>query len=200
MFIELTDHLRCIADHDEQFVVLLPDRMEGRRVMAGTIGCPVCGATVPVVDGAMDFGGPPPPPTGATNLTAEAIVALLGLEGPGGFIALLGAAGGLADQLTARLPGVRFVLINPPAGVVGSETTSVVRAGRLPVKAASMRSLVVSADHGVDRGWVGPAVRAVLPGNRVVIEGPSEPDQGLELLARTTDLWVARRPTTALRR
>lgn len=200
MFIELTDHLRCIADHDEQFVILLPDRMDGRRVMAGTIGCPVCGTTVAVVEGAMDFGGSPAPPSGATNLSAEGIVTLLGLEGAGGFIAVLGAAGGLVDQLAARLPGARFVLINPPAAVVGSETASVVRAGRLPVKAASMRGVVVSADHGSDPVWVAAAIQAVLPGNRVIVEGPLEPDGGLELLARTTDLWVARKPTTTLRR
>ncbi len=200
MFIELTDHLRCIAGHDEQFVILLPDRMDGRRVMAGTIGCPVCGTTVSVVDGTMDFGGPPPPPPGPTNLSAEAIVTLLGLEGPGGFIALLGAAAGMVDQLAARLPGARFVLINPPPGVVGSEAGSVVRAGRLPVKAASMRGVVVSADHGADPAWVAAAVQAVLPGNRVIVEGPLAPGDQLDVLARTTDLWVARKPTTTVRR
>ena len=103
MFIELTDHLRCIAGHDEQFVLLLPDRMDGRRVMAGTVGCPVCGATVSVVEGAMDFGGPPPPPSSPTGLSVEAIITLLGLEGPGGFIALLGAAAGLAVVLSGRV-------------------------------------------------------------------------------------------------
>ncbi len=200
MFIELTDHLRCIAGHDEQFVILLPDRMDGRRVMAGTVGCPVCGATVSVVEGAMDFGGPPPPPSSPTGLSVEAIITLLGLEGPGGFIALLGAAAGLADQLTARLPGARLVLINPPAGVAGSETISVIRAGRLPIKAASMRGVVVAADHGADPVWVAAAVQAVLPGNRVIVEGPLAPDDGLELLAQTTDLWVARKPTATVRR
>ncbi len=42
MHIELTDLLRCPADHDEAFLVLLPDRMEGRRVLAGHLGCPMC--------------------------------------------------------------------------------------------------------------------------------------------------------------
>lgn len=200
MFIELTDHLRCIADHAEQFVVLLPDRMAGRRVMAGTVGCPVCGIVVPVVDGTMDFGGPKPPASGPTNLSADAIVTLLGLEGPGGFIAIIGTAGGLADQVLAQMPGARFVLVNPPAGVVGSETASVVRAGRLPVKISSMRGVVVSADHGADPAWVAAAVGAVLPGNRVVVESALPPDDGLEVLARTDQLWVARKPVTILRR
>lgn len=200
MFIELTDHLRCISDHAEQFVVLLPDRMEGRRVMAGTVGCPVCGTVVPVVDGTMDFGGPSPPGPAPTSLTADAIVTLLGLEGPGGFIAIIGAAGGVADEVAARMPGARFVLVNPPAGVTGSETSSVVRAGRLPVKGSSMRGVVVSADHGADPAWVAAAIGATLPGNRVVVESAVGPDEGLELLGRTDQLWVARKPVTVLRR
>ena len=43
MFIELTDHLRCPADHEEAFLVLLPDQMDGRAVRGGALGCPVCG-------------------------------------------------------------------------------------------------------------------------------------------------------------
>src|SRR2546421_743598 len=56
MFIELTDHLRCPADHEEQFLVLLPDRMEGRSVLSGELGCPVCGRVVRVEEGVADFG------------------------------------------------------------------------------------------------------------------------------------------------
>ncbi len=200
MFIELTDHLKCIADHTEQFVVLLPDRMEGRRVMAGTVGCPVCGTVVPVVDGELDFGGQPAPMAGPTTLTAEAIATFLGLEGPGGFIAIVGGAGQLAVAVSAMMPGARFVLVNPPPAVTGSETASVVRAGRLPIKASSMRGVVVSADHGADPGWVAAAVEAVLPGNRVIVESTQSPLGHLEILARTDDLWVARTPVTTLRR
>ncbi len=62
MFIELTDHLRCPADHDESFLVLLPERMEGRSVRAGRLGCPVCGRTFELVDGVLDLGGAAPDP------------------------------------------------------------------------------------------------------------------------------------------
>ena len=40
MFIELTDHLRCPADHEESYLVLLPDRMEGRSVRERAAGLP----------------------------------------------------------------------------------------------------------------------------------------------------------------
>ena len=61
MFIELTDHLRCPADHDESFLVLLPDRMEGRSVRTGHLGCPVCGRTFQLADGVLDTGDAPAP-------------------------------------------------------------------------------------------------------------------------------------------
>jgi len=43
MYIELTDHLRCPENHEERFLVLLPDRVEDRSVRTGQLGCPVCG-------------------------------------------------------------------------------------------------------------------------------------------------------------
>ena len=66
MFIELTDHLRCPADHPERYLVLLPDRIVERSVIAGRLGCPVCGRTWAVAEGVAELGGPPPaPPSGA---------------------------------------------------------------------------------------------------------------------------------------
>jgi uncharacterized protein YbaR (Trm112 family) len=67
MYIELTDHLRCPENHEERFLVLLPDRVEDRSVRTGQLGCPVCGRTFVLVDGVLDVGGaadlPDPGPT-----------------------------------------------------------------------------------------------------------------------------------------
>ena len=60
MFIELTDHLRCPADHEESYLVLLPDRMDGRSVREGRLGCPVCGRTYRLANGILDLGGDTP--------------------------------------------------------------------------------------------------------------------------------------------
>ena len=60
MHIELTDHLRCPMSHDESFVVLLPDAMDGRLVTAGHLGCPVCGWATAWTDAIPDFGGGTP--------------------------------------------------------------------------------------------------------------------------------------------
>jgi len=62
MFIELTDHLRCPADHDEAFLVLLPDRVEGRSVRTGTLGCPICDRRFALQDGVLDTGDVSSPP------------------------------------------------------------------------------------------------------------------------------------------
>lgn len=198
MFIELTDHLRCPADHPEAFLVLLPDLMAGRRVAAGSLGCLVCGRVFPVADGVVDFGGDPPA-TRPTALSAAAIATVLGLDGPGGYLALFGEVGGLASDLAALAPGIRMVLINPPAGVADSEVGSVLRAGRSPLKSRSMRGVVLSEDHGAVPEWAEAAIEAVLPGNRLMVEGPRVGRAGLEILAETGRIWVARTATTAFR-
>jgi hypothetical protein len=174
--------------------------MAGRRVAAGTLGCPSCGRVVSVRESGLDFGGDPPAPR-PTVLSPEAVAAFLALEGPGGYLALFGTAGGAAAQLAMMLPGIRLVLVNPPTASTAAtvEAASIIRAGRSPLKTGSMRGVVVSADHGADPSWVDAAIEAVLPGNRVVIEGPRSNRPDLEVLGDAGGVWVARRSTTSVR-
>lgn len=196
MFIELTDHLICPDDHEEQFLVLLPGEMAGRRVVSGDLGCPVCRRVVRVMDGVADFGPAPAPPApsapGPDGLTGEAVAALLGLSGPGGFVALTGSVTAIASDLIRRMPGVSLVLINPPPGTQDAIEASVLRSPRLPLKTGSMRGVVLGADFAARMEWVAAAERAVLPGLRVVSEG-GDPSPGLELLARNASCWVGRK-------
>ncbi len=195
MFIELTDHLRCPAGHAEQFLVLLPEAMDGRRVLRGDLGCPVCGKVVRLVDGIADFGGGTPS-DGQTGLSADAVAAFLGLSGPGGYVALAGAVTSLATELAGLLPGVRFALVNPPAGTADSAVGSVLRAGSLPLKASSMRGVVLGADLAPMAAWPADAVRSLLPGLRIVSEGGEPPGHGVELLARVEGCWVGKKQGT----
>jgi len=192
VFIELTDHLRCPLDHPEHFLVLLPSRMEGRRVLTGELGCPVCGTVVHLAGGIADWGATSPS-TAGTGLSADAVAAFLGLSGPGGFVLLAGGVATLAPGLARQLPGVRLVLVNPPAGTADSEDASVVRAPRLPVKSASMRGAVIGADMTGFPGRVEECVAAVLPGLRVVGEGGDPPAAGVEVLGESEGCWVVRR-------
>ncbi len=209
MFIELTDHLRCPSEHPEQFLVLLPEVMDGRRVMQGEVGCPVCGKVVPLREGILDFDsdrGGDPVRTGESDggevsmpLSAEAALALLGIEGPGGYLLLVDQAASLAREVESLLPGVGLVLLNPPVsltvgwGQAGSTAISVIRSPRMPVKASSMRGAVIGGKASRDPVWVAEAGRVVLPGLRMVSTGPVPPEMPFEILAEAPGCWVGRR-------
>jgi uncharacterized protein YbaR (Trm112 family) len=192
MFIELTDHLRCPADHEEAFLILLPETMDGRRVQDGALGCPACHREFPVAAGIVDFGGGLAASEPCT-LPAEAAYALLGLDGPGGYLALLGAAGGLADDLSGRLPGIHLVLVNPPADSDLPSGGSILRAPRLPLQQRSMRGAVIPGELSRDPGWLEGAIACVLPGLRVVGEGPAPERPDVTIMAQAGGWWVGRR-------
>jgi uncharacterized protein YbaR (Trm112 family) len=193
MFIELTDHLRCPADHDESFLVLLPDHMEGRAVQSGQLGCPVCGRTFQLVDGVFDSGdAPSPAPSGSETsaLDAAALTALLGLSGPGGYLTLVGGVAALGEQVAGENPGVALVAVNPGNQVKDSPRMSVIRSGRIPLKSQSMRGAVLSRPYADDSSWVREAARIVLPGLRIVGEGADPPSDLIDLMASAGGVWV----------
>jgi uncharacterized protein YbaR (Trm112 family) len=190
MFIELTDHLRCPADHTESYLVLLPDQMEGRSVRAGRLGCPVCGRTYTLSDGVLDLGGGGAPLPETTLLGPEALTALVGLGGPGGYLVLVGRPGAAWREVAERNPGIGLVAVNPPSDVADEPGISVLRGGVLPLKSRSMRGVVLGSPFGGDPGWVAEAVRVVLPGLRVAGEGPVPEPGALELMAAAGGAWV----------
>jgi uncharacterized protein YbaR (Trm112 family) len=193
VFIELTDHLRCPADHDESFLVLLPGTMEGRSVRTGDLGCPVCGRTFQLKDGVFDTGDAPATEVTGSVLDADAITALVGLSGPGGYLTLVGAAGALWSELAERNSGVALVAVNPPRSVVDGPGISVIRSSSLPLKTGSMRGVVLSRPLADEVSWVKEAARVVLYGLRVVGEGKEPPSDIIELLASADGVWVGTR-------
>ena len=190
MFIELTDHLRCPREHDEAFLVLVPDRMQGRRVIAGRLGCPVCDWHTEWTEGVPDFGAAPAASDNDTGLDAAGALALLGLDGPGGWVALAGGAGTLAADLAALLPDVHLVAINPPATVLSEGAVSVIRSGVWPIKRHALRGVVVGADAA---DHAAAAIASVLPGLRAAGEGALPVlGTGDEVVAEAPGLWVVR--------
>jgi uncharacterized protein YbaR (Trm112 family) len=190
MFIELTDHLRCPEDHEESFLVLLPDQMDGRSVITGHLGCPVCGRTYSVKEGILELGGAPGGLTGETRLTADALTALAGLSGPGGYFALVGPLGSLATAFHEANPGVALVAVNPPGDVADAPGISVIRAPLIPLKSRSMRGVALGRPLADDPFWRGEASRVVLPGLRIVGEGAEPADDVIELMASAEGVWV----------
>jgi uncharacterized protein YbaR (Trm112 family) len=193
MFIELTDHLRCPADHDEAFLVLLPDRVEGRSVRTGTLGCPICDRRFALRDGVLDTGDAPSPGVEPGKLTAEALAPLAGLNGPGGYLVLVGPPAALWRDVAELVPGVALVAVNPPPEVMDEAGISVLRGGRLALKTSSMRGVALGPPYGGDPAWVREAARAVLPGLRVVGEGPDPDPDLVDLMASAGGVWVGTR-------
>jgi uncharacterized protein YbaR (Trm112 family) len=185
MFIELTDHLRCPADHAESYLVLLPDAMHERSVRAGRLGCPVCGRTYVLTDGVLDLGGGEIALPDTTLLGADALTALVGLSGPGGYLVLVGRPAAAWREVADRNSGVGLVAVNPPPDVGDEPGISVLRSAVLPLKSRSMRGVVLG-----NPGWVGEAARVVLPGLRVAGEGPAPDPSTLELMAAAGGAWV----------
>ena len=190
MFIELTDHLRCPADHEESFLVLLPDRMEDRSVREGRLGCPVCGRTYLLEDGVLDLGGEVPQPPEATLLEPEPLTALLGLSGPGGYLVLVGRPAARWREVAELNPGVGLVAVNPGPEVMDTPGISVLRSDSLPLKSRSMRGVVLGSPYGSDPRWVTAGARVVLPGLRVAGEGLFPDSAPIELMATAGGVWV----------
>jgi uncharacterized protein YbaR (Trm112 family) len=192
MFIELTDILRCPADHEEQVLVLLPDGVTDRQVESGQLGCMECGRIYPIRDGVAEF-GTGPRPSGATKLDATAMAAFLGLAGAGGYVALLGEPGAAWAGLAELIGAVHIVGVNPPSGTKAGPGISLVRGGMIPVRSRHLRGVVLGPTTAGEAHWVREAVRVVLPGLRVVGEGPTPSAPDLEVLAGAEGVWVARR-------
>jgi len=192
MFIELTDILRCPADHEENVLVLLPDGVSDRQVQAGHLGCMECGLVYPVREGVAEFGPVSTEVRRSERLTGPAMAALLGLGGPGGYVALVGGAGEGWPGFAAAIDGVHVVAVNPPPDLPSGRGVSVVRGGSIPVKSRHLRGVVLGPGFASDPAWVAEAVRALLPGLHLVGEGatPSAPE--LEVLASADGVWVAR--------
>ncbi len=190
MFIELTDHLRCPADHEESYLVLLPGRMEHRSVLEGRLGCPVCGRTYSLTEGVLELGGGAPQPPASTLLEPEALTALVGLSGPGGYLVLVGRPAARWREVGELNPGVGLVAVNPGAEVVDEPGISVLRSGSLPLKSRSMRGVVLGSPYGSDPSWVSDGARVVLPGLRVAGEGRVPEPTEIDLMATAGGVWV----------
>ena len=192
MFIEITEYLRCPRPHDPAWLVLAPATMADRHVLEGTLGCPACGAEYPIRDGIARFGTAPALPAAEPALPAVDVVhALLGLASPGGYIALVGSAAGLAAGLGRVMEGVHFVTVNggrhADPGVTMLEATD-----SIPLRNRVVRGVVLGGESVA--GLVDEAARVVLPGQRVVaLTETLAPVEGLEDLARGQGLWVGRK-------
>ena len=190
MFIELTEFLRCPADHPDAHCVLIPEQMAGRSVVRGVVGCPQCRRQYSVSDGVARFGLPPGVATASDPPPADAVAALLGLTGAGGYVVLVGSAVRLAGELARLIDGVHFVGVNgAPEGREAPALSLLEAEATLPLRAAMARGVVLGSEY-VKQPWTDEAVRVLLRGLRLVVLVEAAEIEGVEQLAAGQGMWV----------
>ena len=175
--------------------MVAPQEMTGRMIVRGLVGCPICQREYSIENGVVMFGageavravdavqGPDP----------EAVWALLGLTGPGGFVVLVGSAARLAAPLAPRLDGVHLVAVNPaPDLPPGLPVSALTHPGRIPLRDAMARGVVLGPEAAAEP-WVQEGTRVLLPGMRLVAAAERLSAPGLERLAAGNGLWVGRK-------
>ena len=203
MFIEFVESLRCPVPHEESWLVAAADRMRGRTIVSGLLGCPVCGTRYAIEDGVTYLSvartvppsaAAPPPPDDAEPLRAAALLALVE---PGGTAVLVGAWGRMRSGLRA-LAEVHLLLVDPPFDVRSEEGVSVVRtAGALPLAPASVRGVALDLAATPNAALLAGAVGALRPRGRLVAPVAVRVPAGVTELARDEREWVAEREAPA---
>lgn len=197
MFIELIDVLRCPNAHEESWLVLASGRIDGRDVMEGVLGCPVCEAEFLIADGVVRFAresrsdavaGP------SSEEDAIRLAALLDLGAPKGYAIITGTLGDTAPYLRS-LTDVQLLLINPPSGVeMGDGISGLTIAPdwtTLPLAPASARA--VALDDTATALQLLAALHVVRPSGRVLAPLELSLPESVSELARDERQWLAER-------
>ncbi len=203
MHIELTEMLRCPEPHAEEFLVISTGEMLGRMIRSGLVGCPVCRREYPLRQGVVDFtgsgkreaGGVVEGPLPASRFPlpdqAQTLQALLDLSGPGGFVVLLGSAARHAVSLAGLMDGIHFVGVNAPPDSEELPVLSLLKGPEVvPLRQSMARGVVVGRELAAP-AWLAEAVRVLLRGRRLVVEGEKIPvPPGTKRLASGEGLFV----------
>ena len=200
MFIELVDSLRCIEVHDETWLVAAVTRMDGRHVIDGLLGCPICRREYPIRDGVAWFTADEPDAGRLTRVAAtrdeDRIMragALLGLTDGGGIVCLDNAWADCADALTELGPA-HVVVLNANADAAGETVSVLAVEDRLPFAPGALRAVALGTGS---RPLLASASAATRSRGRLVV--PAEipvPDDVVEL-ARDGTVWVGERGAVA---
>ncbi len=194
MYIELIDLLRCPREHEESWLVAAFNRMEGRFVIEGRLGCPVCSATYDITGGIADLRDAAErieaPSRTAPSADDEAvrIAAMLGLTRPD-MVAVIEGISAHVASIVSSMTGAQVVVVNPAGteSVEAENIASVLAGGRLPFGSASADGILVT-DPFADQKEI---VRVLKTGGRVVAPANARLAGNLRELARDENYVVA---------
>lgn len=194
MHIEFIDLLRCPNVHEDSWLVAAFYRMDGRVVIEGKLGCPVCGAEYFIQDGVAVFDGAnaslqaAAPDESASDGTM--IAALLDLSRPG-MLALLAGEWARDAQAVSELTGARIIALNSPGRAFGSDDVAEIRArSPIPLAAQSLNGIALDATHATPAMFT-EAARLLRPRGRLLVRGEAELSQQFHELARDSNQVVA---------
>jgi uncharacterized protein YbaR (Trm112 family) len=207
MFIELVDSLRCPHPHEDSWLVASADRMDGRDIVAGVLGCPVCRRQFAITDRVADFResgsrvreagkrmletGSGVRASGAVADQAMRLAAFLNLVDGRGYAVLCGEWMPCASALRT-LSDTHLLLVNPPPGaVVGDGTSGVAIDDVLPLATAS--ACGIALDESAIPVLVAAALRIVRSKGRIVAPVSIALPEGVIELARDGKVWVGER-------
>ena len=206
MHSELVDTLRCLSVHEESWLVAAADETEGRHIMRGLLGCPVCHARYPIERGIADFSGGVHVPVAlddddisVSEDAAVKLAAMLDLTDPSGYVILVGSWARLGAALREVVP-VTVLAVNPhPDAAIGDGVSGVTTLDRIPVAASSARAIAFDAPGPADGTLleIGAALGAVRPGGRVVAMTAVDAPDDVSVVARDAEHWVATRTSGA---
>lgn len=194
MHIEFIDLLRCPNTHEDSWLVAAFYKLDGRAVVEGKLGCPVCGAEYFIRDGIAIFeeaGVPWRTPNGSdAEPEATLISAFLDLARPG-MLALLAGEWARESESVAEMTGARIVALNSSSPTHESDAVAEVRAGlRVPLAARSLDGIAVDAAHATP-ALLAEAARLLRPRGRLLVRGKAELSQEFHELARDSNQIVA---------
>lgn len=171
MVTDLIDTLRCPADHEDSWLVASSSRSQGRHIMDGRLGCPVCQAGVAIVDGVAQFGAPLHVGSGVPldHESAFRLAAQLHLIDAPSPILLAGDWTAAVPALRRITPGVRIFAGDPVLSLTADDLVSVLTlpGTRFPLAAASLRGIALDTAHALPR-LLADTARVVRTGGRLV--------------------------------
>jgi hypothetical protein len=196
VFIELVDMLRCVQPHADTWLVASVDRMVGRDIVDGTLGCPICEAEYAVRDGVVYFSARAETRVSVEADPAEAmrLAAALALTDAGATAVVHGRWAAQARLVRALSPA-QLLALNPASDVEGGDGVSVIVSDIAPFAAGSVSAIAI--DAGASGPLIDSLVHALRPGGRALgplgVAVPAE----ISELVRDDEVWVGERQGTA---